>query len=552
MKNVRKKIYGSESRKVMLEGLSQAAKVIGSTMSGKGRNVIVDKEYGSPLVVNDGVTVLNEIFFDDTLKNMAVQLLKDAANRTNALAGDGTSGTVVLAEAIIASGWDMIEKGANPVLLRKQIEKAAAKIEENLKAQASKVEKVDQAIQIATVSVQDEELGQKIGALMFDIGKGGAVAIKNSVKRGVFVEKDAGLRIEGALQGGVLENEDRWETKLDNAKILVLQDSPEDHEFDSKWLPFMRQLAEGNPTPNGEMQVTKVNVPVLLVIAEKLSRRFIMSMNQNKDIIKWVWFRPSTAGKNMKEIYKDLRALIGGKIVNEEDGVFLSKFLVSDLGLAESAIIGRHEVLITVSEEKLAANAYLDRVNEVKGQVDNAEDEVEQNQIKERLANLTGGIAAIKVSAATEQDTTELKLRIEDAINATRVSMEEGYVAGGGVALYNAAKDEATDGEKVLKQACQSIIKQIFHNAGYENIDQMISQLKEGEGFNVLTDKAVDMKTEGIIDPLKVIRLALLHAVSVAGLLLTSEYCISNEEEEATFLAKFFTAIKKFFTDKEK
>lgn len=541
MKIVKKKIHGAESRKVMLEGVNQAADVIGSTMSGKGRNVIVDKEYGSPLVINDGVTVLNEIFFDDNLKNMAVQLLKDAANRTNQLAGDGTSGTVVLARAIIREGWEMIEAGANPVLLRKQLEKAADKIEENLRASASQIDKVEQAIQIASVSVQDEELGQKIGTLMFEIGKGGAVAIKNSIKRGVYVERDAGMRLEGQLVGGLVENQDRWETKMDNAKILILQDSPEDHEFDSKWLPFMRQLADGNRQPNGELEVTKVHVPTLLIIAEKLSRRFIMSMNQNTNIIKWVWFRPTTAGKNMKEIYKDIRSMIGGKAINEEEGVFLSKFSINDLGSAESVVIGRHEALITVDNEKLNANEYLDRVNEVKGQVENAEDEVEQNQIQERLANLTGGIAAVKVAASTEQDTHELKLRIEDAINATRVSMDEGYVAGGGVALYNAAQEEVTDGEKVLKKACSAIIKQILHNAGYENIEETIATLQAGEGFNVLTDKMVDMKAEGIIDPLKVIRLALLHAVSVAGLLLTSEYCISNEEDDTAAVKKFFT-----------
>jgi len=445
-----------------------------------------------------------------------------------------------LARQIIKSGWEKIEQGANPVLLRKELEKAAEKIEESLKDGVSEVKDREQAVQIASVSVQDKELGEKIGGMMFDIGKGGAVAIKNSIKRGVFVEKDAGMRVEGALTGGIVDSEDRWETKLENARVIILKDSPEDHEFESKWLPLMRQLVEGELGPDGKVKINKINVPMLLVVAEKLSRRFIMSMNQNKHLVKWVWFRPTTAMKNMKEIYKDLRVLVGGAVVDEEDGIFLSRYTVDMLGTAESVVVGRNEAVITVSEEKLNSDEYLDRVNEVKGQVENAEDEEEQDQIKERLANLTGGIAAIKVAAATDQDTLELKLRIEDAINATRVSMEEGYVAGGGIALYNATRHESTDGEKVLKEACKSVAIQILHNAGYEKPEDVLKKLKEGEGINVLTGKTVNMKKEGIIDPLKVVRMALLHAVSVAGLLLTSEYVIANEEDEIETVKKFF------------
>ena len=544
MKITKKKIHGVEARKVMMEGINSAADVIGSTMSGKGRNVIIDREYGSPMVINDGVTVLNEVFFGDNLKDSAVALLKDAANRTNQVAGDGTSGTVVLAREIIKHGWKMIEEGANPVLLRKQLERACARIEENLIAIASKVEKEEQAIQIASVSVQDEEVGGQIGKLMFEVGEGGAVAIKNSIKRGVFVEKDAGMRIQGQLTGGAVEREDKWETKLTDAKVLILKDSPEDNEFESKWMPFLRQLIDGQPMPDGKMKITAVNVPVLLVIAEKLSKRFIMMMNQNLAHIKWVWFRPSTADKNMKEVYKDLQSIIGGKMIDEEEGVHLSTYKIDSLGSSESAIINRHELIVTVGEERTGSDDYLDRMNVVKEQVENAEDEVEQLQIKERLANLTGGVAAIKVSAATEQDTIELKLRIEDAINATRVSMEEGYVAGGGVALYNAAKADGTDGEKVLKKACGAVIKQIFYNAGYEEINRLVEGLEEGQGINVLTDAIVDMKVAGIIDPLKVVRSALINAVSVAGLLLTSEYVITNEEDD-------MAAVKNFFTKKD-
>jgi chaperonin GroEL len=540
MKVVSKKIHGKEARAKMMEAIDQLADVVGSTMGGKGRNVILDKEFGSPLIVNDGATIANEIFFKDSVKNNAAQLVKDAANRTNQLAGDGTTSTTVLTRAIIKQGWQEVDKGANPVALRKELLNAMEEIEANLKAQSVKVDKVEDLMQIAKVSVQDDDLGNQIGTLMFNLGKDGAVAIKESLEPGVHFESNAGMRIEGALQAGVIDNEDRREARLTDAKVLVLKDSPEDHEFESKWIDFMRKLTLAERLPDGNIAIKQVLVPVLLIVAEKLSRRFIMSMMQNKNIIKWAWFRPSTAGKNMNEIYKDFVTLTGGKIVDEEAGVHLSQITLEDLGTAKLSIVGRHELVVTVEEGKLESNGYLDRINDVKGQIENAEDEVEREQIKERLANLKGGVATVKVLAATEQDTLELKLRIEDAINASRAAMEEGCVAGGGVALLNAAKRSDTIGEKVLKEACKASIRQILYNAGYEHIDAMIMSLEHGEGINVLTDDVTNMIEAGIIDPLKVVRQTLINATSVAGLLLTSEYVVTSEEDELDVVKNFF------------
>ncbi len=541
MKVIKKQIFGKDARIKMMEGIDELADVVGSTMGARGRNVVLDKEFGAPLVINDGVSIAQEIFFDDQLKNIAAQLIKDAARRTNDLAGDGTTGSIVLARDIVRQGWEAVRAGANPVTLRKEIEAASKIVEQALISQADKVTTEEQAIQIATVSVQDHELGQKIGKLMFAVGVDGAVTMKPSMETGVFVEKDGGMRMEGQLVGGVVENSDKWETRLENLKVLILRDSPEDHEFETKWIPLMRQFVEGHMSPKGELQVTKVNVPCILVIAEKLSRRFIMAMNQNKDVIKFVWFRPTTQERNMKEIYKDLQSMVGGDVVFEEDGIFLSKMTVGQLGNAQSALITRHELVITVSPESMADSRYLDRVNDVKGQIDNAEDEIEKGQIRSRYASLTGGVAAIKVAAATEMDTVELRLRIEDAINATRSAMEEGYVAGGGVALLNAAVVIGqTNGEKVLKKACEAAIRQIFYNAGYENVDKTLAKLKPGFGIDVSTDLEVDMKKAGIVDPLKVIRLSLIHAVSVAALLITSEYVVTNEEDKLETMREFF------------
>jgi chaperonin GroEL len=520
-----------------MKGIDRLADVVGSTMGAKGRNVILDRGDNPPMVINDGVGIAKRIFFKDPLENCGAQLIRDAANRTNHLAGDGTTGSIVLARAIVKQGWEAVDKGANPVQLRRELENAKKKVEESLKKAAKLVEDEKRAVQIAQVSVQDEELGQKIGKLMHEIGKDGAVTIKSSVERGVFFEKCAGIRMEGALKGGILDSEDRWESKLNNAKILILKDSPEDHEYELKWIPFMKQMMEGERLPDGNVRIDKVNTPQFLIIAEKLSNRFIQAMRLNNEYIKWVWFRPSTANKNMKEIYKDVNSVIGGKMIEDSEGVYLREFKIADLGEAEAIKVNRHEIVITVEDEQpnlqLNCDRYLDRVRDVKGQILNAEDETEQEQIKERYANLTGGVATIRVSSSTESETHELSLRIEDAVNATRSAMDEGYLPGGGVALLDSSKGLGqTDGERILYKACESSLIQILKNAGYENIEKKLKNCGKGKGYNVLNDTLIDLCEEGIVDPLKVIRLSLEHAVSVAGLLLTSEYSVMIDEDD--------------------
>lgn len=538
-----KKIIGKESRKVLLEAVKQVAAVIGSTMSAKGRNVLIETG-GSPAIINDGVTVLNQISYKDPLANMAVQILKEAANRTNHLAGDGTSGTVVLTAAILERGMELVEGGANPVLLRRDIEKVADSLQSLLKGQAKKVNLVERAIQIASVSVQDGELGRMIGELIFGIGPDAAVDIQSALKPGVEIDKAAGMRLAGSVIEGAIDRAG-WVSKMNNPHILVLEDEIQDNDFVPKIVPFIRNLSEPERdaqgrilVQDGKIKVLKVNTPYLVIVAEKLCANFVEAMNQNLGYIKYIWFRPTTAEKNMKEIYKDLRAMIGGEVVNESEGVYLAKMKVDDLGRAKSIVANRYELVVVVDEDRLHVDSYLDRVNEVKEQVKNADDEDEELQIKQRLANLTGGVAVIKVAAATHQDTTELKLRIEDAVNATRVAMEEGYLPGGGVALFDASRDlmgiTPSDGRDVLMHACRATLKQILENVGEEDAEAFMNKelIKYGQGLNVLTGKVEDMSQAGVIDPLKVIRLALEHAVSVAGLLLTSEYAIVEEQDE--------------------
>jgi len=534
-----KLIYDKKSREVMLQGINEFADVVASTMGAKGRNVILNQEEGAPMVVNDGVTIAKEINFEDPVKDAGVQLLKHAAIQTNELAGDGTTTATVLARAIVRQGWDLVEKGANPVILRKELEAARKSVEDYLVKKAKTIDvnkKSDKrkCVQIASISVQDEELGKLIGELMFELGKNSAVSVKrNALEIGVQVDKAPGMRLEGQIMNGCVDNPDRWESKFEKPHVLILKDSPEDVHLEEKWFPLIRQFVVDG----------KKNVSELIIVAEKLSRRFIATMSNpaNAKMVKWVWFRPTTAMKNMKEIYKDLNSVVGGDIVDEENGIFLKQMDFKQIGQVGETVCTRHEMVITVSDERAKSNKYLDRCSEVLGQIQNAEDKEEQKQIEERYANLIGGVAVIKAAAATERDTQELIFRIEDAVNATKSAMKEGVVAGGGIALLEASERlKDTDGEKVLKEALKAPVKQIIENAGYENLDKQIGKLKKGEGFNVLEHSIVNMEKHGIIDPVKVTRLALNNAVSVAGLLLTSEFMVVPDEND---LDKFKTIL---------
>lgn len=527
-----KKIHGKESRQLMLEAVNELADVVGSTMGAKGRNVLLEQQDRAPQVINDGVSIIREIFFEDKLKNAVAELVKDAASRTNDLAGDGTTTATVLTRAIIREGLKRIAEGANPVLLRREIEEAAKKVVAHLFGQRKMVESAEEVVKIAQVSMQDQEAGKIIGEVMFEVGADSAVTVKKSpLKQGIFVEKSGGMKIDGSIVSGWVGNKFRWETKFENAHVLLLKDSPEDHEFESKWVPFLRQLTEAQRQPNGEVVVTKVHVPYLVIIAEKLSHRLEMALSQNINIVKYLWFRPNTWDKNMTEVFQDLGALLGTKAVCETDGVFLQNVKVADLGTVEQVIADRHQCVLAVSADRSKSDEFLDRLNIVKEQIENAESEEEKEQIRKRYAALSGGIVEILASTLTEQETKELHLRLEDAIGASRGALEEGYVPGGGVALLNARqtlRDDCTAGAKVIMQACMEPIRQILQNAGYENPENEVEKLQDGEGINVLTDEKVDMIPAGIVDPLKVVRLAFLNAVSVAGLLITSEFTVTD------------------------
>jgi len=544
MGTAKKQIYNSSARKLMMEGIDEVADVVGSTLGAKGRNVILSDESGIPSVVNDGFKIIKDMGFKNKVKDSAAQLIKGAAIHTNITAGDGTTGATVLSRAIVKEGWKEVEEGANPVLLRKEIEAAMKDILKSLKDSAKDVTTQEEKAQVASVSAQDEEVGGQIGEMMEDIGVGGGVTFQGSTEKGVVIERDDGMRLEGQPMQGVFDDKEGWKTELNGARVLVLKDSPEDHEFEKKWLPLLKHFI----SPGEQGGHPSVNVPVFLIVAEKLSRRLIMTMARNTEHIKWVWFRPTTANKNMSEIYKDLSSITGGKVVDEEAGFHLNTFSIEDMGKVDVASMSRHGLVITVGEERMKSEDYLARVSVVECQIENAEDLIEKEQIKERYANLTGGVATIKIGSPTGGETTELNLRVEDAVNATRSAMEEGVVPGGGVALLNASKvlKGSTAGERVLKTACLATVTQILHNAGYEDdkIEKTIKELEkvDGIGVNVLTDEMVNMVEAGIIDPHKVIRCALENAVSVSALLITSEFLVTDADDDIDVVRNFFTA----------
>jgi chaperonin GroEL len=530
----RKITGGLESKKLILDAVKQMADVVGSTMGARGRNVLLQSLVSPrPDVVNDGVKIAREFYHEEPVANMAVQLVKEASIKTNDQAGDGTTCATVLAGAILEEGYKHIMQGASPVLLRNTLNREYEEIAKRLENMATPVETKDQLINIAKISVQSDSLGEIIGDTMHKVGKDGAVSVENNVKNEIVVEHALGARFSMGHLGGALTDPEKFEARYDDVRFLVMNYGIEDHEFDTKWLPFARKLV----TVNAENVVQKVNVPTLVIITEKLSMRVIQFINdpQNRSLVKFLWVQPPSFGEKRKDILKDFCALTGAKLVDKDDGVYLNRLSVEDLGHAKSATVTKTHTTVSLegAEASLAT-----RIDEIKAQIANSNNQLDIDNMKERLAVLTGGVATIKVGGATESEVKELKLRIEDAINACRSAMEKGIVPGGGVALLDAVTVAKTQGAVTVGYSfCDSFtkpFKQILLNAGYEPdaIHKFIEDRQLGDGFDVKTLEPGKMMAMGIIDPVKVILRALGNAVSVAGLLFTADYAVVVENDK--------------------
>jgi len=518
--------FGEDARRAMLRGVDALANAVKVTLGPKGRNVVLEKKFGSPLITNDGVTIAKEIELADPYENMGAQLVKEVATKTNDVAGDGTTTATVLAQAMIREGLKNVTAGANPMVIRKGIEKAVAAAVEELKRIAKKVESKSAIAQVAAISAADEEVGKLIADAMEKVGNDGVITVEES--KGFYTELDVveGMQFDrGYASHYMVTNTDKMEAVLENPYILIT-----DKKISSiqDILPILEQvLQQGRP---------------LLIIAEDVEGEALATLVVNKlrGTFTAVAVKAPGFGDRRKAMLEDIAILTGGQVITEDLGLELKSAKINQLGRAGKVVITKETT--TIVEGAGDADKIKARVAAIKQQIEETTSEFDREKLQERLAKLAGGVAVIKVGAATETELKEKKLRIEDALNATRAAVEEGIVAGGGTALVNVIpaveKVEATGdqltGVRIVLRALEEPIRMIAENAGQEGsvVVQRLKNEKLGFGYNAATGEWVDMFEAGIVDPAKVTRSALQNAASVAMMFLTTEAAVSDIPEK--------------------
>lgn len=518
--------FSEEARRAMLRGVDKLADAVKVTLGPKGRNVVLEKKFGSPLITNDGVTIAKEIELEDPFENMGAKLVAEVASKTNDVAGDGTTTATVLAQAMIREGLKNVTAGANPMGIRKGIEKAVAVAVEELKAISKPIEGKESIAQVAAISAADEEVGQLIAEAMERVGKDGVITLEES--KGFTTELDVveGMQFDrGYASPYMITDTEKMEAVLENPYILIT-----DKKISSiqDILPVLEQVVQqGKP---------------LLIIAEDVEGEALATLVVNKlrGTFTAVAVKAPGFGDRRKAMLEDIAILTGGEVITEELGRDLKSTTIASLGRASKVVVTKENTTIVEGagdSERIKA-----RINQIRAQLEETTSEFDREKLQERLAKLAGGVAVIKVGAATETELKERKLRIEDALNATRAAVEEGIVAGGGTALLNvynkvaaieAEGDEAT-GVKIVLRAMEEPVRQIAYNAGLEGsvIVERLKTEKPGIGFNAATGEWVDMIEAGIVDPTKVTRSALQNAASVAAMFLTTEAVVADKPEE--------------------
>ncbi len=522
-------IHGEESRSAILRGVNQLADAVKVTLGPKGRNVVIDKKFGSPTITKDGVTVAKEIELKDTLENMGAQMVREVASKTSDVAGDGTTTATVLAQAIFKEGVRTVAAGANPMALKRGIEKAVAEVVAEISNMSQPVSG-DSIAQVGTVSANgDKTIGTIIAEAMDKVGKDGVITVEESKTMDTLLEVVEGMQFDrGYLSPYFVTDADRMEAALDEPMILI-------HE---KKISNMRDLL-----PILE-QVAKLGRP-LLIIAEDVEGEALATLVVNKlrGTLNVAAVKAPGFGDRRKAMLEDIAILTGGKVISEDLGIKLESITVEDLGKAKKITIDKENT--TIVEGAGAGEAIDGRVKTIRTQIDETSSDYDREKLQERLAKLAGGVAVIKVGAATETEMKEKKARVEDAMHATRAAVEEGIVAGGGVALVRAGKvlstfkasDTDTDeqiGVNIVKRALEEPLRQIAANAGAEGA-VIVGKVAEGDGsfgFNAATEHFEDLVAAGVIDPAKVTRTALQNAASIAGLMLTTEAMIADAPEE--------------------
>ncbi len=521
--------YGEDARRSLEAGVNAVANAVKITIGPKGRNVVLDKKYGSPLITNDGVTIANEIELEDAFENMGAQLIKEVSIKTNDVAGDGTTTACVLAQAIIKEGLKNVAAGANPMILKKGITKVADAVVEELKAISKSIDSAEAISQVASVSAADDTIGEYISKAMEIVGKDGVISVDESKSTNTELLTVEGMQFDrGYISAYMVTNTDKMEAVLDDAYILVT-----DKKISSSKdiMPILEQVVQ--------------NGLKLLIICEDMDGDALTAvvLNKLKGILNCVAVKAPGFGDRRKAMLEDIAILTGGTLISSEIGYELKDVNLSLLGRAKQVKVDKdNTTLVGGNGDEMAIAA---RVSSIKSQIAETSSEYDKEKLQERLAKLAGGVAVINVGAATEVEMKEKKLRIEDALAATRAAVEEGVIPGGGVALLSIIPkvrhivealegDEKTGGACVLK-ALEEPIKQICYNAGVDGgvvINNIITSNKgDTFGYNALTDKYVDMIESGILDPTKVTRSALQNAASVAATLLTTEVLVTDIPE---------------------
>jgi len=524
-------VYGEEARKALQAGIDKLSNTVKITLGPKGRNVVLDKKYGAPLITNDGVTIAKEVELEDPFENMGAQLVKEVATKTNDVAGDGTTTATLLAQALVREGMKNVAAGANPMQIKKGIKGAVDNVVATIKADSKPVKNSGDIARIATISAADENIGKLIAEAMEKVTSDGVITVEESKTAETSCDVVEGMQFDrGYISPYMVTDTDKMEAVIDDAYILIT-----DKKISSiqEILPLLEKIVQAGKK--------------LVIIAEDIEGEALATLLVNKlrGTFTCVGVKAPGFGDRRKEMLRDIAILTGGEVITEELGLELKDADVSQLGRARQVKVQKENTIIV---DGAGDNGEIkNRVAQIRSQIETTTSDFDREKLQERLAKLSGGVAVIRVGAATETEMKEMKLRIEDALAATKAAVEEGYVAGGGVALLNAIPAlkeyigtlddiDVKTGAKIVLKAIEEPVRQIAANAGLEGsviIDGILRSGKKGYGFNFATEEYTDMAEAGILDPTKVTRSALQNASSVASMVLTTESLVTDKPDPA-------------------
>ena len=523
-------LYGVDARNALINGVDKLANTVKITLGPKGRNVVLDKKFGSPLITNDGVTIAKEIELEDAAENMGAQLIREVATKTNDAAGDGTTTATLFAQALIHEGMKNVAAGANPMILRRGIKKAVDKAAEGLIANSQKINGSSDIARVGTISAADELIGKLIADAMEKVTSDGVITVEESKSAETYCEVVDGMQFDrGYLSPYMATDTEKMEAVLDDALVLITDKKISNIQ---EILPLLEELVQSGKK--------------LLIIAEDVEGEALTTLVLNKlrGTFNCVAVKAPGFGDRRKEMLRDIAILTGGEVISSELGLELKDATIAQCGHARQIKVTKDTTIIVDGDgnkDEISA-----RIAQIKNAISETTSDFDREKLQERLAKLSGGVAVIKVGAATETEMKEKKLRIEDALNATRAAVEEGIVAGGGVAFINVIKDveallKETEGDEktgvqIVLKALEAPVRQIAENAGLEGsviVEKIKAEDKIGFGFDAYKEEYCDMIKSGIVDPTKVSRSALLNAASIASTVLTTEALVVNQPEEA-------------------